>query len=456
MARIERNFGTDEYLQAAGADGLGLVRKIIRYNQVVQGITYGLFNDEQRLAAGDLAEGVGRFWRNYYPAFVQFEGKLPIQSQIDFLTDEAERRTERDFSWTHSETAAADWRQWYEENFTGICHRQATDLLDILELPQAVLDLDAYATDWQIIQTVGAPEKTPGLRFLPGYRCLEWQTRGSAESFKLVFGERWQDGKIWLENPEGRRFFIASTSGALGIEELLRGLRSQQINISISEAVFANDLPAVEFALFDIDRTLQIYRSGGWMGSYEDVTTMQMIKDRTKCLKNLAARGIKIGLWSRNSQETVEGFASRLQKETGVNIYSCISLDNWPFLITKETPGDRYVFEVLGEAEIKRRVSQSAEKMGLTIDSKNWARRIRDLLAEVNMRAKRPFVLEAKAPCLAALWLGKDNPQIARAMWDGVIVNDAAETLKSALVLGFSFVHVDHISTLSKAAKAIL
>lgn len=454
MGKIEQGYSAPEYLYKVGEEGIGLVRQIIRYHHLVVGFTSGLFNDEQKWEAKALAKRTEQFWGSHFPNFVGANGEWPVQPVINFLSQEAERQTERkeeDYIWAGE--GAASWLQFWQENLPSLCRRQTVELLEVLDLPQAVLSLGPSVGDPEIIQAIGASERAPGLRFLPGYRLFEWDNSGTSEGLKLILGGKWTEGKIWLENQEGRRFFIASTGGALGVEELLR---RRQTRIAVSDVVVNNLLPETEFTLFDIDRTLQIYRSGGWMGSYEDVTTPKMIKDRIKCLRNLAERGIKIGLWSRNSQETVESFARRLQKETGVDINFCLSLDSWPFLNTKDIPGDKYVFEVPKEATIEKHVSQSARKMGLTIDSRVWAGRIYDLLSQINLPAKRPVILEAKAPILAALWLGRDDPKIAKAMWEGgVIVNDAAETLQSALGFGFSFIHVDSINNLNEVAGLV-
>lgn len=442
MVKIEHGGSAPEYLQQAGEDGLKLVRQIVRYNCSIQGITYGLFNDEQRQAAGDLAVGAEKFWRNYFQDFVDLQGKPPFQNTTDFLREEAGKQVLEVVN-----EGVEGLQKWWQEHFASICKRKSTELLELLELPETVLALDPKVEDSEIISVIGALEKAPGLRFLPGYRRLEWQTQPTAESFKLILGEKWVDGKIWLENQEGRRFFIASTAGASGLEELLR---RGQAKIAISEVVSNNLLPETEFTLFDIDGTLKVYDEDG------EATTPEMVRARTVTIKKLSQQGIKVGLWSRSKQGTVEWFGKRLEQETGVKINPCLSLDNWPFLTVDEKVWDRYVFKAWGEAEMERHINQSAAKMGLKIDGNLWARRIHDLLADINKPAQKPFVLEAKAPLMAALWLGRDNPGMARKMWDGgVIINDATETLKSALSLGFNFIHVDYIDNLGKVAELV-
>ena len=446
MGRVEQDYSAVEHLQAAGEDGVQLVRQIVRYNRSIQGVTYGLFNDEQRQAAGDLAVGAEKFWRNYFPDFIDQEGRLLVQRQIDFFREEAKEQGDEILP-------ADDWSKLNEKNFAKNCQRELAELLIALNLPQVVLCLDKDVSNQEIIQMIGASEKAPGLRFLPGYRKLEWQTQSTAESFKLVLGEKRTDGKIWLENQEGRRFFIASTNGFLGLEKLLKLM---EVKITINDLVTTNSLQKTEAVLLDIDETLRIVKSD--RPDYEeDVTTPEMIRDRTTLIKKLAQKGIQVGLWSRNDPEDVDEFGDKLEQETGTQITPRLDFGKWPFLWIRKLSWDRYSYIPDGKSEIERRVKESAKKMGLIIDSKLWVKRIVDLFSNVKIRAQRADILEAKAPQLAALWIGNINPEIGKKMWDGgVTVNDSPRTLPSALKLGFNFIHVDHITNLGKVTELVV
>jgi hypothetical protein len=434
-----------EYLESAGKIGCDLVRAMGDVTGCVGEIGEDELPDQVRQKLFNL-HNIGKlYYSTFFPGYFDnhYLSQYRLSQNFDILLGYA-RDNIPDFSWAGS--GAESWRKHHLQMRPRSIMRIVNELMDDMGLPESlIVPLLSKYSDSTIYAILSAPIDKPGMRFLPGFRKLEWGK--DPDGYLAVYGMDRTEGKMVLETPSGQQFFIASTAGWAGLERLFS---RENLNLKLKGASENKQPKNIPYVLFDINGTLD--------DSSEDRQERNRnVEIRKKALLDLQKKGIQMGLWSRNPADVVTRFAEEIYLETGIKLSPKISFDHWPFVdwtVINFTyrNGPQYKLDIWPVTRIQEVIQNQLSKLDPLRSSENAAQQIFDFL----QLYRDYIILESKAPNLLALWEKNLSNQEREALyWSGVMVNNDTNNLVSAVHFGHSFIYLTEPQQLEMLARLI-
>jgi len=341
-------------------------------------------------------------------------------------------------------------------------NEQAKKLLSIIasdfKLPNTLLHPDLTTEQRAEILSQQTGPDLFGMRFLPVYRSLfSSRSRESDDALeKLAQTEvLWNPNDslnriVFLKN--GRPYYIGSTGSARDLEELLDD------TVLVTGVQQTAGKPTPQIPVFDVDGTLR-------MGEYGDALTKQAVT----LLSQLAKRNMPYILWSRAEQGWINQVVRDIAQETNGSPQKSLYFNeySWPFQTIREK-GDNFTFTPHSKDDIAQQVKFALSKLGVSAekagfgDKKHLVNVISQFIEATNPKTGKSdfeYALQGKCPWFIPLSFPGDmlESDVACALLEnGVLFDDRTSTIPPAHFLGFNFVHVPSLKSLSKAAEFIL
>jgi hypothetical protein len=311
----------------------------------------------------------------------------------------------------------------------------------------------------------GAPKGMEGLRFLPGFRLLNWQQEPGDDVLTVVYELGDLRDYLRLRKANGREFFIASTSGAYGWEGIVRsigeGVKVYGV-VPTKRPILSND----PYLIFDRDGTLTSYAKP-YTKPYEAFKKIRRI-----LLETLTSMGIKYGLWSRNEASEVNWFAKKLSSSM-VSFNPVVHFGNWPFFDTKTNP--RYYLSLSSLDQVitsvsKEQIFQKIKEQPQLVKQELrkyagecFGKRSLQAISKIIFQYIYQFctrdpedLLEAKVPLFVAITSDELNQEDRVSLIrNGVLVNDSEWSVPSVVLFGYNFIHVDNPKDIGKVLKIL-
>ncbi|HLL61337.1 MAG TPA: hypothetical protein VK338_06480 [Candidatus Nitrosocosmicus sp.] len=303
----------------------------------------------------------------------------------------------------------------------------------------------------ELIRWSGAPEQCVGLRFLPGFRKLNFRPDKDKGIFlSLAYEPGISHDRIRLQTQHGREFYIASTHGLYGVEHLLESMNA---SITVNQVVPAKpDLPP--YVIFDRDGTLTSIARYDLFDEKERKYFLDFKRHRYGLLREMSKRGIPFGVWTRATSGDAQHLSSVVKSKIRAKVHPAYDFGNWPGLYTEgaERSHGHIEFTPVPIEEIADQIDGLSDEVKNTLQeycAQNFGEHDISQLAVIihdylqycltfETRAspwhdemKKPFfieALEAKIPLFAAI-IDKsltDEERVAL-ITSGVLVNDARQ-----------------------------
>ncbi len=350
--------------------------------------------------------------------------------------------------------------------------------------------LDRYPDDIdQLKELVGVPKQYPGIRFMPGFRQLNWDTQGRDPHTAIVNPQRVED-RIKLRKPFGREFYLGSTHGLYGAENIFefRQTRPEVSGIEFSEA----DNTQPPYILFDRDWTL----TAPYIDRDKQPERYRaFVLQRDQLLLDLAQKAIPFGLWTRATPGDASSLVESVKKELGVMFSPAYDFGNWPGMVFYDphlVPGydpfskqNRWrgvdvAFDPISADEMRTKVSalspavrkevvRYAHSTFGTADINAVPNTIFDFLDHgikyeepkaprfpENHNPLQEAVLQAKVPAFVSLLAPDldDRTRIAL-LRGGVLIDDREASIVSAIKFGYNFIYVKNSEQLANIQQIL-
>jgi hypothetical protein len=433
-----------EKARRAGPQACNMLRKVVALYAASKEFPTGVevVSEEGRRAVSEACSSIYVFFNHFYPSF--FEGnnnshlKQSLEYQKEYSDDDSMSKLGRRMA------PHFNWLEYYCETRGEDCQKLVDAVIDnlfISDKDRQILkeELKPDSTDEDVYRLLHAPKELPGLRFLPGYRALEWNTEeNEGPVYKIVLSEKALSERIDFEAVSGRQFLIATLGDVYDLENLFLYRTSSKAGAVsqrpvVSGIVVSEPKAHIGYAIFDIDKTLYRY----W--KKDDSEWQRAV---IKAMNGLNQSGIPIGIWSCNYERVVKMWSEIIKDETGISTPLLTYWGNWPFHTINFTyPGSEYA----------KRAYWWSKKHIEKYMQKNFGEAWQAPIPKDDFYKKHFLTLKRaeadgygyKAPFLLALWK-KDLSQEERnnLFAHGTLIDDYKEYLESVLTFGYNFVHV--------------